>query len=286
MVFYKGRSRWFWRLAKWGVVVIVCYRLWDFFSYWVDYREVRDSRRKERVKCEKKFSDSDYLPIRGGGLLDASRVNGFHWYIKVRNGECEVDNLEGLFIWTGKEIRNGFDADVQKEKQPDWRYFTVGLRLYVRLDSNTPHKTGYQSVDWPEELTVNLKNYPGLGLWLRARPPSIENEFAIMHFVMRGWRRSDGTPRIITCSGLDSSSIEELGVGLSTKELLRLNKEQLEVIDFGDLNAFCKMDVDSFYFSGGSARIGLDTTSLKGAPEALKSMSDYLSRSVITGSER
>jgi hypothetical protein len=70
---------------------------------------------------------------------------------------------------------------------------------------------------------------------------------------------------------------------LSTADLLKFNKTQLELIDFGDLNAYCTVGLHNFDFVGGDARIGTGTKSLFGAPEALRLLSEYLSRSIITG---
>lgn len=142
---------------------------------------------------------------------------------------------------------------------------------------------GRQTVDWPDELIVKLKNYPGLELWLTAPPPSFKNEFSIKNFVIRDWRRRDGTPRVIACNGLGSPSTAVLASGLNKEVLLTFNKSQLEDLDFGRLNAYCTVELHDFDFAGGDARVGTGTGSLFGAPIALRLISEYLSRSIITG---
>jgi hypothetical protein len=71
--------------------------------------------------------------------------------------------------------------------------------------------------------------------------------------------------------------------GLGKQDLLKLNKEQLESLDFGVLQTYCTVELYSFDFAGGVGRIGLDTSSLRGASDAIKFISEYLSRSIITG---
>lgn len=285
MGFRKGILPWFRRIVKWGLIFVVCYWLVDYYLIWSETREYRESYRKKYIACEKKLSDSDYLPIHGGGLLDTSRVRGFHWYLNARNDECVGDNLKGLFIWTGKEIRNAFDRDMNIEPLPDWHFFSIEAGLYMRSESSAPSKIGFQSVDWPEELTVKLKNYPGLELWLTSHPPSVDNKSDVQNFVIPDWRRSDGVPQIINCSGLDSSWKTAFKRGLSAEHLLGFDKVQLENIEFGDLNVPCNMRMKNF-FSGGGAWVGFGIKSLRVAPQAIQSIGDYLSRSVITGSER
>ncbi len=57
--------------------------------------------------------------------------------------------------------------------------------------------------------------------------------------------------------------------------LIKFNKAQLEELDFGGLQAFCTVQLHSFEFVGGDARVSLSTRSLRGAPEALKFISEY-----------
>ncbi|MNL50567.1 hypothetical protein D3C87_1735950 [compost metagenome] len=138
-------------------------------------------------------------------------------------------------------------------------------------------------MDWPDELIIKLKNYPGLELWLKAPPPSDENTSSVSHFILRDWRRRDGTPRYISCGGLRSS--RSLGSGFNVEDLTKLHRVHLENLDFGSLRAYCNVDLDSFNFAAGDARISLGVDSLRSAPKALKFLNDYLSRSVITGSK-
>jgi hypothetical protein len=141
---------------------------------------------------------------------------------------------------------------------------------------------GYRHKDWPDDLIVKLKNYPGLELWLDAPPPHFKNEYALITFVMSDWRRRDGTPRIISCAGLNSASDEVAASGLSQSELLTFSRAELENVDFGRLNTRCSVQLHSFDFAGGDGRVSLGTSSLRGAPEALRFVSEYLSSSIIT----
>lgn len=280
----EGRCGWCKTVVKISVVLFVCFWLVDYYLYWERIWEARDYSRKQLAECQKKLSNSEYLPILGGGLLEVSRLKGFYWSLGVKSGECVGDNLEGSFWWTGTELRSTYDEVGKKNDRTGWGHFNVAARLYVRKPNNKPHSRGYQNVDWPDELTVKLKNYPGLELWLLAPPPSVENKFAVTNFVLRDWRRRDGTPRLIKCGGLNSS--QNSGSGLSRDDLLKIDKSQLENVNFSGLNAYCTVELSSFNFAAGDARISLGTESLAGAPQALKFINDYLSRSLITGSKK
>jgi hypothetical protein len=281
-LFRKGVSRWCKAILKYGLVLVLCYWVVDFYIEWERMAEAREHHYQESKKCSQKLAGMEQVPILGGSLLDRTRIPGFHFGSSTRDGLCIADVLEGSFWWTGTELRTEYQES-GKEPSSSWGHFNVAARLYTRKPSTEPYNMGYQVVDWPEELTVILKNYPGLELWLDAPPPSIKNEFSIKNFVIRDWRRRDGTPRVIACNGLGSPAKEVLASGLSRKDLLRFNKSQLESLDFGDLDAYCTVGLHDFDFTGGDARVGTGTGSLLGAPIALQLISEYLSRSIITG---
>ena len=281
-LFRKGVSGWCKAILKYGLVLALCYWVVDFYIEWERMAEARERHYQESKKCSQKLAGMEHVPILGGGLLDRTKIPGFHFGSSTRDGLCIADVLEGSFWWTGTELRTEYQES-GKEKPSSWGHFNVAARLYTRKPSTEPYTMGRKTIDWPDELTVKLKNYPGLELWLTAPPPSIKNEFSVTSFVIRDWRRRDGTPRTIWCDGLDSPGSRASERGLSTSDLLKLNKTQLELIDFGDLNAYCTVGLHNFDFVGGDARIGTGTKSLLGAPEALRLLSEYLSRSIITG---
>jgi hypothetical protein len=281
-LFRKGVSRWCKAILKYGLVLALCYWVVDFYIEWERMAEARERHYQESKKCSQKLASMEHVPILGGGLLDRTKIPGFHFGSSTRDGLCIADVLEGSFWWTGTELRTEYQES-GKEPPSSWGHFNVAARLYTRKPSTEPYNMGRKTIDWPDELTVKLKNYPGLELWLTAPPPSIKNEFSVTSFVMRDWRRRDGTPRTISCDGLDSPGSRASERGLSTADLLKLNKTQLELIEFGDLNAYCTVGLHNFDFVGGDARIGTGTKSLLGAPEALRLLSEYLSRSIITG---
>lgn len=280
--FRKGVSRWCKAILKYGLVLALCCWVVDFYIEWERMAEERKRHYQESRKCSQKLAGMEQVPILGGSLLDRTRIPGFHFGSSTRDGLCIADVLEGSFWWTGTELRTEYQES-GKEPPSSWGHFNVAARLYTRKPSAEPYNVGYRVVDWPEELTVRLKNYPGLELWLDAPPPNIKNEFSIKNFVMRDWRRRDGTPRVISCNGLGSPRKKTLESGVSRADLLRLKKYQLENLDFGDLNAFCSVELHDFDFTGGDARLGTGTASLRGAPIALRLISEYLSRSIITG---
>lgn len=281
-VFRKDAYWWCKTILKYGFVVVFC--SWLVSCYVASERraEERDRSREESKKCNQKLAGMEHVPILGGGLLDISRIPGFYYGSNTRDGLCIAEGLEGSFWWTGTELRPTYQ-ELGKEPSPNWRHFSVAARLYTRTASTEPYDVGLQTAVWPEELIVELKNYPGLELWLDAPPPSIENEFSIKNFVMRDWRRRDGTPRIIACNGLGSASTEVLESGLNKAVLLTFNKSQLEDLDLGKLNTYCTVELHDFDFAGGDARVHLGTGSLRAAPAALKFINEYLSRSIITG---
>jgi hypothetical protein len=281
-LFRKGVSRWCKAILKYGLVLALCYWVVNFYIEWERMAETRERHYQESKKCSQKLASMEHVPILGGGLLDRTKIPGFHFGSSTRDGLCIADVLEGSFWWTGTELRTEYQES-GKEPPSSWGHFNVAARLYTRKPSTEPYNMGRKTIDWPDELTVKLKNYPGLELWLTAPPPSIKNEFSVTSFVIRDWRRRDGTPRSISCDGLDSPGSRASERGLSTADLLKLNKTQLELIEFGDLNAYCTVGLHNFDFVGGDARIGTGTKSLLGAPEALRLLSEYLSRSIITG---
>lgn len=281
-VFRKGAYGGCKSILKYGLFLAFCYWVVDFYIEWERMAEAREHQREVSKKCSQKLAGMEQVPILGGSFLDRTRIPGFHFGSSTRDGLCIADVLEGSFWWMGTELRTEYQES-GKEKPPSWGHFNVAARLYTRRASTEPYTMGYRVVDWPEKLTVRLKNYPGLELWLDAFPPSIKNEFSIKNFVMRDWRRRDGTPRVIVCNGLGSPAKEVLESGMSRKDLLRFNQSQLENLDFGDLDAYCTVGLHDFDFAGGDARVGTGTGSLLGAPIALQLISEYLSRSIITG---
>lgn len=276
----SGKGGWK-AILKYGLALALCYGGVNFYVDMEQFYEERDKYRDELKNCYIRLSGMEIVPIAGGGILNRSRLIGFHFGISAAGDTCVADTLEGSFWWTGSELRTHYQQR-NKEPLPSWGSFNVTARLYTRTVPAGPFTSGLRHIDWPEELTVKLKNYPGLEFWLDALPPSSKNEYSIRHFVVRDWRRSDGTPRVIVCNGLASPSRAVLESGLNKDALLTFNRWQLEELDFGELNAYCSVELSDFDFAGGDAFIGTGTGSLLGAPMALKLLREYLSQSVIT----
>lgn len=270
-------------LLKYGLLLLMCYWLISVYIKWEKAAARRAIYQKEQADCRRTLAGMEQVPIHGGSLLDRTRIPGFYFGSTLKSdGSCIADTLEGSFWWTGTELRTEYQES-GKEPPSSWSYFRVAARLYTRKEFIEPHSMGGRHVDWPDNLIVRLNNYPGLELWLAAPPPHSKNEFPITAFVMRDWRRHDGTPRKIYCDGLYSPPSSFLSGELSAVELIKFNKAQLEELDFGGLQAFCTVQLHSFEFVGGDARVSLSTRSLRGAPEALKLISEYLSNSILTG---
>jgi len=281
-IFRKRKSWWFKKLLKYGLLLSFCYWLVGFYLEWEEMAEYRERSRKESEACSKKIGDLDHIPIFGGSFIDRARLTGLRLSTTVWKGQCVAHLLEGAFWWTGTELR---PVNVEKmiEPEPHWGHFYVTAKLYTRKASTGPYAVGRKTTDWPKGLIVKLKNYPGLELWLNALPPSAENYFSVKNFIIRDWRRGDGTPREIACDGLGSRSRIVLDSGVGRADLLKFNKTQLENVDFGDLTVRCTVELHDFDFAGGSARVGTSTKSLLGAPKALQMINEYLSNSIITG---
>ena len=270
-------------LVKYGLILLMCYWVVNFYIEWEEAAERRAIYQKEQGDCSKKLAGMERVPIKGGSLLDRTRIPGFHFGSTLKSdGSCIADILEGSFWWTGTELRTEYEMS-GIEPPAGWGYFQVAAILSTRTGRTELHRMGYRHTDWPDDLIVVLKNYPGLELWLNAPPPHFKNAFSVTTFVMRDWRRHDGTPRTIDCDGLNYPGDKIKAAGLGRLDLLKFNKEQLENLDFGELQTYCTVELYSFDFAGGIGRIGLDTSSLRGAPEAIKFVSDYLSRAIITG---
>ncbi|UDI94247.1 MULTISPECIES: hypothetical protein [unclassified Pseudomonas] len=271
------------RGIKYGVLLAICYWVVDFCIRWEEAAEARAIYQKKQGACSRKLAGMEQVPILGGSLLDRTKIPGFHFGSTLRSdGSCIADLLDGSFWWTGKELFPVYET-LGVEPPSSWTHYHVTARLFTRGNTTAPHNMGGRHVSWPDELIVKLKNYPGLELWLTAPPPSIKNEFSVRIFVMPDWRRRDGTPRKINCIGLNSPESKASASGLSKAYLLKMNKEQLENLEFGSLRTYCTVELHHFDFAGGDARIHLGTEGLRGAPEALKAVSDYLSHSIITG---
>lgn len=276
--------------AYWWCRTVLKYGLVVAFCCWLVNCQIESDRRAEErsrsqeisKKCYEKLAGMEYVPIFGGSFLDVRKIPGFYYRSTTRDGQCIAEGLEGSFWWTANGLRPTYQ-ELGKKPSPDRKLFDVTARLYTRKESTEPISMGRQTKEWPEELIVKLKNYPGLELWLNAPPPSTENKFAVSGFIMRDWRRRDGTPRVIACDGLSIPSGEVLESGFSRDVLLTFNKTQLENLDFGRFNTYCVVGLHNFDFAGGDARVYLGTGSLRVAPTALKFISEYLSSSIITG---
>lgn len=270
------------KAVKYSVFFAVCYWVVDFHLKWEEAAQARAIRHKEEGECSKKLAGMEQVPILGGSYLDRTRIPGFHFGSRLKgDGSCIADILEGAFWWTGTKLITAHEQ-VGKEPSPEWGFFKVAARLYTRTEHNEPHTMGHRHTDWPDDLIIKLKNYPGLELWLNAPPPHFKNKNSIEMFVMPDWRRRDGTPRLISCDGLHLPESEFAEGELSRGKLLKFDRAQLKSLDFEGLNVFCTVELDSFDFSGGDGRVSLGTGSLRGAPEALRFVSEYLSHSIIT----
>lgn len=271
------------KVVKYGVFFAICYWVVISCIRREEQAELTAAYYKTQDECRKKLAGMERVPIRGGTYIDRTLIPGFYVSSSDRlsDDSCAADILSGSFWWTGTEM---LTAEEQRGEPLDsWGFYQLKAGLYTRERPIEPRRQGYRHVNWPDELIVKLKNYPGLELWLDAPPPHFKNEFSINTFVMSDWKRSDDAPRLIVCDGLNISSPEDPEERLNTVKLLKFNRSQLEQLDLGRLNVFCSVGIDSFDFAGGAGRIRFGTGSLRGAPEALKFVSDHLSRSIVTG---
>jgi hypothetical protein len=253
-------------------------------------------------RCRAELGKSDKVPIIGGGYVDMSRFGYPGTNVRYEDGQCGTDMLELSFWWTGEEILPDSPKFIRRKRTEipeNWQIYRVAAKLGNKRKTReckenidlpkcsgfkgaTP--TGYQKTEWPAELTVKLKNYPGLELWLKESPPSIKNQYRVTNFVMTEWRRSNGTPRGIDCWGLSPNDELAKKQGLDPQSLSLLNKEQLENIDFqGRLHhgVACQVEFSDFGFEAGAARVKFNTDNLSEAPKALKVLNQYLFDSII-----
>lgn len=252
--------------------------------------------------CRVELGKSEKVPIIGGGYLDTSRFGYLGSSVRYEDGQCGTDMLELSFWWTGEEVLPDtpkFIRHKRTEIPQNWRLFRVAAKLgnqrkareckeNIDLPQCSGFKgatlSGYREVEWPEKLTIELKNYPGLELWLKEPPPNIENLYKVSDFVMTEWRRPNGTPRAINCWGLSPNDETTRSQGLDPKSLALLTREELEKIDFqGRLQhgAACQVESSDFGFEAGAARVSFSTESLREAPKALKAINQYLFDSIV-----
>lgn len=251
-------------------------------------------------RCRIELGKSESVPIVGGGHVDISRFDSSHHSIRYEGGKCGTDMLELSFWWTGEEILPDSPKFIKREGAEipkNWHMFNVDAILGNQLKARECQENidqskcsgfkgavqlGRSKSEWPAELVVRLKNYPGLELWLTARPPSIKNQYYVNSFVIAEWRRNNGTPRSIDCWGLNSSSIKRSG--LNSESLALLSGDELENINFqGRLQhgAACQVDFWDFGFNGGAARVKFSTEDLRVAEPALRAINKYLSDSIV-----
>lgn len=261
---------------------------------------------KQLEKCREELSQSRLVPIIGGGHIDMSRFGFDNPSITYKNGECGKDVLEVAFWWTGEEVLPDHPKFVklkESERSRRWSYFRVTAKLgnqrrgrLCRENPDLPQceifkagiRPGLRATEWPKDRVVKLKHYPGLELWLREPPPSLENKHRVNDFVMTEWRRPDGTPRSIDCWGLSSSELAK-SQGLDTVSLSLMSGKELSDVDFrGKLKfgSICEVDFGSFNFKGGAGRVVTRTESLHDAPKALQAISEYISNSIIREDEQ
>ncbi|MGH8601550.1 MAG: hypothetical protein ACREXR_01835 [Gammaproteobacteria bacterium] len=259
---------------------------------------------KQLKQCRTELDKSEKVPIIGGGYVDMSRFGFVGSSVRYEDGQCGTDILELSFWWTGEEILpdNPKFLKIKRTEIPEtWRYFNVAAKLgnqrkahECRENIDLPQcagfkgavKPGWKVTEWPAELTIKLKNYPGLEIWLEAPPPSAENRLRFDDFVMVDWRRPDGTPRSIDCWGLGLSSAKKRGLG--RENLAIMTREELENIDFRGRFGHglpCQVEFWSFGFKGGAARVSTGTEALREAPKALEAINKYISESIVMEDE-
>lgn len=264
------------------------------------------SYQQQLETCRKKLSQSSLVPIIGGGHIDISRFGFGNPSVAYKNGECGTDMLEVEFWWTGGEVLPNNPRFVklnEAERPRQWSFFRVVAKLgnqrRGRLCLDNPDlpqceifkagiRPGLRATEWPEDRVVRLINYPGLELWLKEPPPSLENKYRVNDFVMTEWRRPDGTPRTIDCWGLAGSEFAK-SQGVDATSLSLMSKEELSNVDFkGKLKfgAPCEVDPGSFNFRGGAGRVNTNTEGLRDAPKALQAISEYISNSIIRDGEQ
>lgn len=266
--------------------------------------------RQQLEQCRAELGTSSVVPIIGGGQVDLSRFGYARPNVRYEDGQCGTDLIEVLFWWTGEEVIPDSPHLLEgKVKNPpsNWQYFKVNAAFgnqrkarqcteNIDLPQCTGYKgrlpTGLQVAEWPPELTIRLKNYPGLEIWLKDTPPSTKNLHRVSDFILTEWRHQDGTPRRIDCWGLqhvDARTLRAAGFDTSrlvdSSRLSKLTKEELEVLDLeGRIGkgAACQVDFDGFNFGAGAARVSFSTESLREAPAALKALNDYMRNSIAT----
>ncbi|WP_141243699.1 hypothetical protein [Pseudomonas indica] len=257
---------------------------------------------KQLERCRVELNKSELVPIIGGGHVDMSRFGFMHSNIRYEDGQCGTSSFETSFWWTGKEVlpdNEKFFKIKRTEIPESWKYFNVAggfsnqrkarkCKANPELSECKVAAAGYQKVEWPAELTVKLKNYPGLEVWLEVPPPHIKNQYAVDEFVMIEWRRKDGTPRGINCWGLSPNDEQAKSQRLDPISLALMSRAELENIDFrGKLNhgVACQVEFWNFDFEGGAARVSMSTETLSVASKALPAISEYISKSIIRDDE-
>lgn len=252
--------------------------------------------------CRTKLSEAEKKPIIGGGYVDMSRFGYPGSNVRFEDGQCGVDMLQLSFWWTGHEVIPDSPKFLNRSRMEipeSWGFFQVAAKLGNQRKANECKenidlpgcsgfkgavRTGFNKAEWPPELSVKLKNYPGLELWLEAQPPNIKNRYSVDNFVLTEWRRSDGTPRSINCWGLSPNNEAVKTQGIDQVSLALLVKDDLEKIELqGRLHhgVSCQVEYWDFGFNGGAARVSFSTEDLRAAPLALRAINQYLSDSII-----
>ena len=241
--------------------------------------------RKQLNQCRQDLAKDPLVPIVGGGFLDTRRFAFNVPTVRYEDGKCGTDGFQAEFWWTGEKVvpdHPKFTGLSPMHIPKHWTHFNVGALLgnqrkarECKADQNPQkcpelgHKNPGVAPDWPEDLVIKLKKYPGLEIRLNRNAPPEGRWVGLRSFVMSEWPRADGALRVVDCFGLNAH------------ELAKKTNEELSEIDFGNRTAACQVDFWDFQYKGGVARIGTGTEALADIGPALKALQQYLSDSII-----
>lgn len=221
--------------------------------------------------CRTQLGQDPLVPIIGGGHLDTRRFDFNVPDVRVDDGQCGTDGFETSFYWTGEKILpagSRFTGMELPDIPKHWRLMHVGARLGNRkFCKENPEKckstVPSPPVEWPEDATVHLKNYQ---LDVRM-PAALVDHVRHLAFVLRDWPNREGGPRFLVCD--------------IAQDVIKLSRQEIEDLDFGERTLPCQADFRHFDFKGGAARIRTGTEALREMPMALQALQTYLSNSVI-----
>ncbi len=235
-----------------------------------------------RIECNNKLRGLEWVPIIGGGYLNATRLKAHARNYPDYTGECGVKINSVSFYWTGTEIISvhAWRASVPKFTQRPEEWAVIGAKYSVRFQKKNedgtipgwiaakariearklePNRSPLEMIVKLERSRLELKVY-------KPKRKRLIGQNHLRFFKFTDWPEDEGPDRYVSC---------EL-----PKNILTETREEIEALDDLKERIHCRMSKMSFRFEGGSARIRLTVESLDQLYPRLRALNQYFEASL------